>query len=68
MTHSLLQGSFLAGYQHVDSTPISYGIQRIDHAVGNVPHMHETLDYIKSLTGFHEFAEFTTEVHTCRTC
>ena len=57
-----VQGPYLAGYQYVDSTPISYGIQRVDHAVGNVHHLHETLDYLKALSGFHEFAEFTTEV------
>ena len=56
------QGPYLAGYEYVDTTPISYWIQRIDHAVGNVHHMRETLDYLKALSGFHEFAEFTTQV------
>ena len=57
-----LQGPYLAGYQHVDSVPISYGIQRVDHAVGNVHCMKATLDYIKHFSGFHEFAEFTSAV------
>ena len=52
----------------MDSTPISYGIQRVDHTVGNVPHMRQTLDYIKAFSGFHEFAEFTTEVSTGLLC
>jgi len=39
----------------------SYGIKRIDHAVGNVPDLLTTQNYISSFTGFHEFAEFTAE-------
>jgi 4-hydroxyphenylpyruvate dioxygenase len=39
----------------------SYGIFRIDHAVGNVPNLQEAYRRIKTITGFHEFAEFTTE-------
>jgi len=39
----------------------SYGIYKIDHAVGNVPNLAEALDYISGFTGFHEFAEFTAE-------
>jgi len=38
-----------------------YGIQRIDHIVGNVPSLKETMTYLKNMTGFHEFAEFTAE-------
>lgn len=57
-----LQGPFLAGYTDVDSAPFSYGLQRLDHAVGNVHDMQETLDYISKATGFHQFAEFTAEV------
>lgn len=58
----LAQGPFLASYTPVSSHPVSYGIRRVDHAVGNVPVMHETIDYIKRFSGFHEFAEFTAEV------
>ena len=57
-----MQGPFLAGYQPVSSHPVTYGIRRIDHAVGNVPGMHAAVDYIKRFSGFHEFAEFTAEV------
>lgn len=39
----------------------TFGIQRIDHAVGNVPNLKEILDHVSSFTGFHEFAEFTAE-------
>lgn len=39
----------------------TYGIQRIDHAVGNVPNLLEAHERIKAFTGFHEFAEFTAE-------
>ena len=56
------QGPFLAGYTPVDSPPLSYGLQRLDHAVGNVPNLEKAVSYIARLTGFHEFAEFTAEV------
>lgn len=39
----------------------SYGIYRIDHAVGNVPNLQQAYSRIQKFTGFHEFAEFTTE-------
>lgn len=57
-----VQGPFLAGYTPVESPPLCYGIKRLDHAVGNVPKLKETLKYIADATGFHEFAEFTAEV------
>lgn len=41
------------------ATRDTYGIYRIDHAVGNVPNLLDALTYISSFTGFHEFAEFT---------
>lgn len=34
---------------------------RLDHAVGNVPNLVETVAYIAKFTGFHEFAEFVAE-------
>lgn len=37
----------------------TFGIHRIDHAVGNVPNLMETLAHVSMFTGFHEFAEFT---------
>lgn len=48
----------------MESPPLSYGIKRLDHAVGNVPKLRETLKYIAEATGFHEFAEFTAEVRS----
>lgn len=57
-----LQGPYLAGYHAVESPPLTYGLQRLDHAVGNVHKMQETLDYLQRATGFHQFAEFTAEV------
>lgn len=56
------QGPYLAGYTAVEGAPPnSYGLRRLDHAVGNVPVMDEAVRYIKAATGFHEFAEFTAE-------
>lgn len=56
---------FLPGYKEV---PVregarvgSYGIERIDHVVGNVPDLLQTVEYIAAITGFHQFAEFTAE-------
>ena len=46
----------------MESPPLSYGIKRPDHAVGNVPKPREKLKYIAEAMGFHEFAEFTAEV------
>jgi len=58
--------TFLPGYEDVPlepphTTPLTYGLQRLDHAVGNVPNLLETVDYITAMTGMHEFAEFTAE-------
>ncbi|PPD98729.1 hypothetical protein GOBAR_DD04255 [Gossypium barbadense] len=40
---------------------VNYGLRRLDHAVGNVPELGPAVSYVKSFTGFHEFAEFTAE-------
>nr|QCQ84273.1 putative 4-hydroxyphenylpyruvate dioxygenase [Ambrosia artemisiifolia] len=57
--------TFLPGFEAVDKTSsfqeLDYGIRRLDHAVGNVPELAPAVEYIKSFTGFHEFAEFTAE-------
>lgn len=50
---------FLPGFELVEGTQLDYGIRRLDHAVGNVPELGPVVEYIKSFTGFHEFAEFT---------
>jgi 4-hydroxyphenylpyruvate dioxygenase len=39
----------------------TFGLRRIDHAVGNVPNLLETLNEVSAFTGFHEFAEFASE-------
>lgn len=46
---------------HQSKRKETYGIRRIDHAVGNVPDLLKTLQQISTFTGFHEFAEFTSE-------
>jgi len=38
-----------------------YGIRRLDHCVGNVPDMQLVLKYMRSMMGYHDFAEFTRE-------
>jgi 4-hydroxyphenylpyruvate dioxygenase len=40
---------------------LSYGINRIDHTVSNVPNLFEAVDYAMKATGMHEFSEFTAE-------
>lgn len=56
---------FLPGFEPVDqisSYPLlDLGLRRLDHAVGNVPDLSSAISYVKSFTGFHEFAEFTAE-------
>lgn len=52
----------------MDSPQLSYGLQRLDHAVGNVHDLQATLDYLQEATGFHQFAEFTTEVRPACLC
>eukprot|EP00798_Chlamydomonas_sp_ICE-L_P024026 gene24026-9601_t len=56
------QGPFLSNYTPVEDAPtVSYGLQRLDHAVGNVPELLPVLEYVMRFTGFHEFAEFVAE-------
>ncbi|KAF5831174.1 p-hydroxyphenylpyruvate dioxygenase [Dunaliella salina] len=59
---NVVEVPYLVGYTPVtDTPPISYGLRRLDHAVGNVHNLCETMDYIMKFTGFHEFCEFTAE-------
>lgn len=46
-------GSFLPNYTPVtpDAPRTSYGLQRLDHAVGNVPNLFEATDYLMRATG-----------------
>ena len=53
---------FFPGYEAVEApTHQDFGFVGLDHVVGNVPCLLETVDYIARFTGFHEFAEFTAE-------
>ncbi|XP_058071967.1 4-hydroxyphenylpyruvate dioxygenase [Magnolia sinica] len=52
---------FLPGFEAVESYPLDFGIRRLDHAVGNVTNLAEAVEYVKTFTGFHEFAEFTAD-------
>lgn len=55
-------GPFIPGYEAAkDSPEVSYGLQRLDHAVGNVPELMPVVEYVAGFTGFHEFAEFVAE-------
>jgi len=55
------KGVFLPNYEEVQSPSFTYGITKLDHAVGNVHNLLDTIDYISKFTGFHEFAEFVAE-------
>ena len=55
------EGPFLPGYETVNGDTVDYGLERFDHAVGNVPDLITVRDYIMKCTGFHEFAEFVAE-------
>ncbi|KAK6287027.1 hypothetical protein POUND7_013206 [Theobroma cacao] len=55
---------FLPRFEKMEDTlsyPLDYGIRRLDHLVGSVPELGPAVSYLKEVTGFHEFAEFTTE-------
>eukprot|EP01031_Cornospumella_fuschlensis_P039529 gene39529-48126_t len=55
-------GNFLPNFVDVLPAPQScglFGIERIDHVVGNVPVLKEVVEYVQRITGFHEFAEFS---------
>lgn len=51
----------LDGIDESNRVPLTYGLQRLDHAVGNVRNLIQAVDYITGFTGMHEFAEFTAE-------
>ncbi|KAJ7571221.1 hypothetical protein O6H91_01G155600 [Diphasiastrum complanatum] len=55
------EGPFLPGYESVDALPLSCGLLRMDHAVGNVYKLLEAMKEIAGFTGFHEVAEFTSK-------
>ncbi|KAL4441075.1 hypothetical protein ABPG77_010506 [Micractinium sp. CCAP 211/92] len=56
------EGAYLPGYQAISDAPqVSYGLRRLDHAVGNVPELIPQVEYMRKALGWHEFAEFTAE-------
>ncbi|OQR87843.1 4-hydroxyphenylpyruvate dioxygenase [Achlya hypogyna] len=55
------KGRYMPGYENVEGPEVSIGIERLDHAVGNVPNLVEAVQYVCDFTGWHEFAEFTAE-------
>lgn len=61
--HNNYTGHFLPTYQDLPPppTPNTYGLERLDHAVGNVYNLLDAVNYLGKMTGFHEFAEFTAE-------
>lgn len=61
--HDGFDGAFLPGYRPVAAAPepVDYGLERLDHAVGNVWDLLGAVNYMGRMTGFHEFAEFTAE-------
>jgi 4-hydroxyphenylpyruvate dioxygenase len=63
--HKGFDGAFLPGYRPVSPppgvAPLDYGLERLDHAVGNVWDLLGAVNYVGRMTGFHEFAEFTAE-------
>ncbi|XP_010688905.2 4-hydroxyphenylpyruvate dioxygenase [Beta vulgaris subsp. vulgaris] len=64
-TGSVVDGNFLPGFEEMlgesSFQELDFGLRRLDHAVGNVPELAPAIEYVKKFTGFHEFAEFTTE-------
>lgn len=44
-------GPFLPNFAAVEAAPHCFGLQRMDHCVGNVPKLFEVTDYLCSITG-----------------
>ncbi|KAG2483092.1 hypothetical protein HYH03_018030 [Edaphochlamys debaryana] len=56
------KGPYLAGYEALPEIAAqSFGIRRVDHAVGNTHDLIKAVEYVIGFTGFHEFAEFVAE-------
>lgn len=45
------KGPFLSTFTAVEPQGESYGLQRLDHCVGNVPKLFDVTDYIMAITG-----------------
>jgi len=62
MQYDGYEGPFIPGYRAVkDPHPLNYGIQRMDHVVGNVFTMDKIISDLKNWLGFHTFAKFSKE-------
>jgi len=56
------KGVFLPGYREInDPKPLDYNIMKMDHVVGNVYNLDETIAFLKRIMGLHTFAKFTKE-------
>eukprot|EP00887_Chlorella_sp_A99_P002914 scaffold6.g2914.t1 len=56
------EGPYLPGYRPTpEALQVTYDLQRVDHAVGNVHNLIEQIEYLVGATGLHEFAEFTAD-------
>jgi hypothetical protein len=61
-----VQGPYLPGYTATPDEPqISYGLQRLDHAVGNVHKLVEALEHIMGFTGWWMFCVGITDWTAC---
>lgn len=54
-------GPYLPNFEPVESLPISYGLKRLDHAVGNVSDLLLAAGYLQKFTGFDEVKEFVSD-------
>ena len=45
------EGPFLPNYAPVDAPYHCYGLQRMDHCVGNAPRLFEVTDYLSKMLG-----------------
>jgi 4-hydroxyphenylpyruvate dioxygenase len=52
-------GPILPNYEPCNTPDLNFGLDRLDHAVTNVPKLFETVDYMMGAIGLHEFSEFT---------
>jgi hypothetical protein len=61
-----VQGPYLPGYTATPDEPqISYGLQRLDHAVGNVHKLVEALEHIMGFTGLEQSFATCASTHCC---
>jgi len=55
------KGNFIPGYKDEARTAYTYGLERIDHVVSNVPCLTDVTEHLIKMLGLHEFGEFTAE-------